>query len=159
MTALYEIAGEYASLMDEGLDLELIADTLEGIEAEFDAKVEQLLAVIKNQQALVEALKTEASRMTARAKQSEAKIDSIKSYIADCMEKTDRKKLTAGVHSLTVREPSASVEIDDYDALPVEFVEYETVAKADKNAIKAALKLGDVPGAHIKYGKPSLIIK
>lgn len=160
MSELYKIANEYASLMSEDLDPEIIADTLEGIEFEFEQKVEQLLAVIKNTAALSDALKAESKSLAERAKAADNRIDSIKRYIAECMEKTERKKITAGIHSLTVRAPSQSVEIEDCNLLPVELVEYETTAKPDKNAIKALLKSGaEVPGASLKYGKPSLIIK
>ncbi|ELD3297862.1 siphovirus Gp157 family protein, partial [Enterobacter hormaechei] len=56
--------------------------------------------------------------------------------------------------------PSKSVEITDASALPPEFVEYETSIKPDKLAIKHQIEAGvDVPGAQIKLGKPSLIIK
>ncbi len=37
--------------MEEGLDTEVIADTIEGIEGEFTDKLEQLIAVMKNKEA------------------------------------------------------------------------------------------------------------
>lgn len=47
MSKLYEIANEYAKLMDSDLEPEMIADTIEGMEGEFTDKIEQLLSVIK----------------------------------------------------------------------------------------------------------------
>lgn len=160
MEALYKISNEYASLMNEDMDPEMIADTLEGIEGEFEAKVEQLLAVVKNQQAYAEALKNESVKLSERSKDATNKADSIKQYIIKCMAQIEKKSITAGIQSLTVRKPSVSVEIEDSNQIPVEYVEYETVAKVDKNAIKLLLKSGkEVPGASLKTGKPSLIIK
>ncbi|ABV04671.1 conserved hypothetical protein [Escherichia coli HS] len=49
MSKLYEIANEYAKLMDSDLEPEMIADTIEGMEGEFTDKIEQLLAIIKNE--------------------------------------------------------------------------------------------------------------
>ena len=64
------------------------------------------------------------------------------------------------MHQVTVRAPSKSVEITDSGALPSEFVEYETNIKPDNLAIKKQLEAGiEVPGAQIKTGKPSLLIK
>ncbi|HGV3786886.1 TPA: siphovirus Gp157 family protein [Escherichia coli] len=52
------------------------------------------------------------------------------------------------------------VEIIDSSALPPEYVEFETTIKADKLAIKHQLKAGiNIPGAQLKVGKPSLLIK
>ena len=52
------------------------------------------------------------------------------------------------------------VEITDEGSLPPEYVEYVTTVKADKLAIKHQLKAGNaIPGASLKLGKPTLIIK
>lgn len=40
MSKLYEIAKDYAKLMDSGLPLEIIADTIEGIESDLTDKIE-----------------------------------------------------------------------------------------------------------------------
>lgn len=45
----------------------MIADTLDGIEWELEAKVEQILAVCKNETAYAEALKEESKRLAERA--------------------------------------------------------------------------------------------
>lgn len=160
MTALYEIANAYASLQNEDLDPDMIADTLEGIDGEFTEKVEQLLSIIKNQSALSAMLKEEAKNLSDRAKACDAKVDNIKQYIIKAMQTTERTKLNAGLHTLTVRKPSKSVNIVDIDALPTEFVKYETLVKADKNLIAEKLKLGEkIEGAELVLGKPSLLIK
>ncbi|UGC97754.1 resistance protein [Pantoea phage PdC23] len=160
MTTLYTIANEFAALSNSDMDPEMIADTLEGIEWDLEVKVEQCLAVCKNELALAEALKEEARKLTERAKAAENRVSSIKEYVAKSLETAGKKSLKAGIHQVTVRAPSKSVEIMDSGALPSEFVEYETVIKADKLAIKKQIEAGiEVPGAQIKTGKPSLIIK
>lgn len=160
MTALYQIANDFAKLADSGMDPELIADTLDGIEWELEAKVEQILAVCKNEQAYADALKEESKNLSDRAKAAENKISSMKEYIARSLETAGKKSLKAGIHQVSIRAPSKSVEIIDASAIPPEFVEYDTVIKPDKLAIKHQIEAGiDVPGALIKLGKPSLIIK
>lgn len=160
MGKLYEIANDYAKLMSEDMDPEMIADTIEGIEGEFEDKLEQMLGLIKNEKAYSEALKAESKALADRSKATENRVTKIQQYIIKCMQTMEKSKLTAGVHSLTVRKPSVSVFIDDADKLPVDLVEYETTVKPDKNAIKIKLKAGEeIPGAHLKTGKPSLLIK
>lgn len=59
MTALYQIANDFAALTDSGMEPEMIADTLDAIEWELEEKVEQCLAVCKNESAYAESLKEE----------------------------------------------------------------------------------------------------
>ncbi|CAM7016336.1 Siphovirus Gp157 family protein [Leclercia adecarboxylata] len=160
MTALYQIANEFARLTDADMDPELIADTLDGIEWELEAKVEQILAACKNEQAYAETLKEESRKLAERAKAAENRVVSMKEYVARSLDTAGKTTIKAGIHQVTVRAPSKSVEITDAASLPAEYVEYETTIKADKLAIKHKLDAGiDIPGARIKIGKPSLIIK
>jgi len=160
MTALYEIANDYAKLMDSDMDAEMIADTLEGIEGELTDKIGQLLAICKNESAYADALKAESKALAERSKASENRISNIRDYIARSLETAGMKSIKAGLHQVSVRAPSKSVEITDASALPAEFVEYDTIIKPDKLAIKHQFEAGiDVPGALIRLGKPSLIIK
>ncbi|BEM22089.1 hypothetical protein SME04J_04550 [Serratia marcescens] len=160
MSKLYDIANDYAKLMDSGLEPDMIADTIEGIDGELVDKVEQLLAICKNEQLYAEALRNESKSLLERASIVENKISSIKEYIARSLETAGKKSIRAGLHQVTVRVPSRQVDITDASILPIEFVEYETVVKPDKLAIKHQLDAGiSVPGAQIKLGKPSLIIK
>lgn len=160
MTALYQIANDFAKLTDADMDPELIADTLDGIEWELEAKVEQILAACKNEQAYAETLKEESKNLAERAKATENRVARMMEYVANSLKTAGKKSLKAGIHQVTVRAPSKSVEITDAAALPAEYVEYETNIKADKLAIKHKLEAGiDIPGARIKIGKPSLIIK
>ncbi len=157
---LYEIANDYAALSNSDMDAETIADTLEGIQGTFEDKAEQVMAVIKNEQALEDALKAEAKALTARATSSANKVKHLKAYLASSINTMELKSVTAGVHKLSTRKGSQSVEIVDVDSLPVEFVEYVTTTKADKNLIKEKLKLGEtVEGAKLVTGKPTLMIK
>lgn len=160
MSKLYEIVNEYAKLMDSDLEPEMIADTIEGMEGEFTDKIEQLLAIIKNESGYAERLKEEAKSLNERAAVIQNKIDSIMTYIASSLEMVGKKKIRAGIHQVTIRKPSETVEIIDSSALPPEYVEFETTIKADKLAIKHQLKAGiNIPGAQLKVGKPSLLIK
>lgn len=160
MTALYEIANDYAKLANEDLEPEMIKDTLDGIEGEFTDKLEQILAIIKNNNGLAEMLKAEAKNLNDRAKALEAKSENLKQYIISSMATMEKSKMNAGIHTITVRKPVPSVQIDDVDSLPAEFVEYQTTVKPDKNLIKEKLKLGqEISGASLVLGKPSLLIK
>lgn len=160
MPKLYDIANEYAQLLNEELPVDMIADTVEAFEGEFTDKVDNILGLIKNEQYTCDALKAEAKKLNERAKATQNRIDNLKSYIIESMNTLDKKSMQAGVHALTVRAPSKSVNIIDAQKLPAEFVEYVTEVKPDKNLIKEKLKLGEqIEGAEMQVGKPSLIVK
>lgn len=53
MSKLYDIANDYAKLMDSGLEPDMIADTIEGIDGELVDKVEQLLAICKTSSSML----------------------------------------------------------------------------------------------------------
>ena len=160
MSALYEISSEYAKLLSEDIDPEMIADTLEGIEGEFTDKVGNMLAMIQNDCAHSLALKEEAKKLNDRASVINNRVERIKSYIAESMETINKKTITSGVHQVTTRKKSVSVDITDLTTLPPSVCEYETMIKADKKEIKKLLIAGEkVNGAALKYGKPSITIK
>lgn len=160
MSKLYEIANEYAELENSGLEAEFIADTLAGIKGEFEDKVENVLKLIKNEQAYTEALKAEAKSLSERAQSSQRKVDSLKEYLVSSIQTSGLKSVRAGTMSATVRAPSNSVEVTDVSKIPLDYVEFETVTKPDKLAIKKLLEAGqEVPGCELKTGKPSLLIK
>ncbi|WP_288654690.1 MULTISPECIES: siphovirus Gp157 family protein [Pantoea] len=160
MTALYKIANEFAALSESGMEPDMIADTLDGIQWELESKVEQCLAICKNEQAYAEALREESNRLLERARAAENRVMRIKEYVATSLETTGKKTLQAGIHQVTVREPAKSVEITDAGSIPPQFVDYETTIKPNKLEIRQQIEAGiPIPGAHLKLGKPSLIIR
>ena len=69
---LYEITGDYLSLMDmmqdSDADEQILADTLEGIEGEFEEKADAYAKIIRNLTAYIDAIKTEEERLSAKRK-------------------------------------------------------------------------------------------
>jgi len=160
MAALYKIANSFASLMNEDLDPELIIDTVEGIEGEFSDKVESLLAIIKNKTSDAKALKAESDNLSARAKAVNNQIEGIKQYIAHSLKTMDKKKITAGLHTVTIRKPVPVLKIADASKLPIELVDIDTVFKPKTADIKNLLKSGEkIEGATLEDGKESILIK
>ncbi len=160
MSKLYEIANEYAQLSNSGMDEEQIKDTLEGISGEFEDKALNILAIIKNELALEAMLKAEAKSLTERAKAAGNHAERLKNYLASTLEVMELPTFSAGVHKLTIRGGAVSVQIDDLEKLPPEYVDYQTTIKPDKNLIKEKIKLGEkIDGASLVVGKSSVIIK
>lgn len=160
MTRLYEIASDYARLSDSDMSAEMIADTLDCIAGEMEVKIENCIAIIKNEVALAEALKAEASNLNERAKFALSRAESLKRYIAESLYLTGMKTIRAGIHQVSTREPVQTVEITNIDDIPADFITWETNPKPLKLEIKKQLEAGvSVPGATLKAGKMSVLIK
>ena len=156
MPALYLIANEYraaaAQLADLDLPPEVVADTLDGLAGELEVKAQSVAYMVRNLEVTAAAIKAFEVEQSARRKAIENRAESLKNYIARCMESTGIEKIEGPGVKLSFRKSSAVV-IDGADLLPSEFMRTPEPPPAapDKPSIAAALKAGrDVPGAHLE---------
>lgn len=159
MTALYLLADEYRAaalkLADLDLDPQTAADTLEGLSGELEVKAQAVAFMTRSIEADAAAMKAWAKTATERAKAAEARADSLRDYLARCMEATGIEKIEGPGVKLSFRKSSAVV-IDGADLIPGEFmrVPEPPPPAPDKVAIAAAIKAGrEVPGAHLESRK------
>ena len=154
---LYELADQFKVLTDV-LDTDFADDqeaglalreALESTQAAFADKLEAIAKIIKNQNADVEALKTEEQRLAAKRKSLESKIDSLKLYAEIQMEYAGLDKLKTPLFNFNVQNNPPSVDVFNPDILPKKFLESQA-PKIDKRGIIDAIKAGEeVPGASI----------
>lgn len=156
MPSLYEIATEYRAsadkLLDSGLPDEVIADTLEGLDGDLQAKAQNTAMVVRNLEGLVLAIKDAEARMYERRKAAENRIAAIKHYILRSMQAGGVSKIETPHMRIAVRKNPQHVEIDAGSQIPGEFwrIPDAPPAEIDKAAIKKALSAGiEVPGAHL----------
>lgn len=99
MSTLYVLTGQLLALMDmledPDADEQAIKDTIEGIEGEYDDKVEGWCRVIKNLDAEYKALKEESKRLADRARVLDNSITRMKTFVMQSMKATG--KTEAGV--------------------------------------------------------------
>ena len=85
MTALYNLATEYRSAADRLHDLdvpeEVIADTLEGLAGEVEAKSTNVAFVVRNLEALADQIKAAEREMAKRRKAIENRAARIRDYL------------------------------------------------------------------------------
>lgn len=132
MAGLFNISNEFEELFesyddlaewadDNGISLENAEtawfDTLDGIEQEFEVKAENLALYIKELNFKAIALKQEEKSLSERRKSIEHRVESIKSYLSDCMNQVHRKKIDGVKASISVRNNAPSLKIQDENAL------------------------------------------
>lgn len=160
MTALYDIAREYrdtaAKLADLDLDEQTLADTLESMAGDLEAKATNTAFVIRNIETAAAAMKEAEAQMAARRKAAENRAARIKDYLLANLIVAGVQKVECPYFKLSVRDNPPAVEIYEPGLIPAEYMKQKPPPppEPDKTAIKDAIKAGqDVPGAKITQGK------
>lgn len=157
---LYELTDNYMQLVElaDQLDEETFRNTLESIQESIEDKVENTAKVIKSIEADVQAIKEEEKRLKERRQALEKKIDSIKDYLKEQLEKAGIDKVKRPTITVSIQKNPPSVKVIDEKLIPSSFM----IAKApelDKKAVLEKLKDGEeVPGVELFQGR-SLRIK
>ncbi|WP_333710040.1 siphovirus Gp157 family protein [Pluralibacter gergoviae] len=137
-----------------------IADTIEGEELALGDKFDGIMSLVRNLEGQAKTVAEEAVRLSDRKKSFEGQAKNLKGYILKCMQAAELKSFKTERNTLTVREGSLSVIIDDENQRPDELVSVVTVVAPDKNTIKAAIEAGtEVKGAHLEVGAETLQVR
>ena len=96
----------------------------------------------------IQGLKAEIDRLTKIKKAKENAVERLKNNVEYAMKQKGIEKLEVGTFKAYYKK-SESVEITNLDVIPADYTRVEI--KADKVAIKKAIKAGEVvDGAHIQ---------
>ena len=143
---LYEITDEVL-LAYENIDEENGngREALAYWQAEFDYKLENCAKAVQNLRAEEEALRNEAQRLLARAGTAKTRVQSLKEYIQNQMERVGLKKAKAGLFSFNIQNSPLRVDINDEGLVPQEFWS-RTQVIFDKKKIGEHIKeTGEIP--------------
>lgn len=158
---LYELTDEWQQLLelmeDPDVDDQVIADTLEAIGGEIEAKADGYAMVMAQLKADCEAIKFEETRLSCRRKVFENNIERMKKNLQNAMEMTGKTKFKTTLFSYNVQNNPASVVIDDATKIPAQFL-IQQEPKIDKKSIKEFLSENTADFAHLENTK-SLRIK
>jgi chaperonin cofactor prefoldin len=164
VSRLYEITGDILALQEmleaELDDPQMLQDTLEGVQGEYEFKLESYCKVIKNLEADAEALKNEAKRLTDRRKVLENNIDRLKKAMFESMKATNTPKVKGQLFTVAIQKNGGKLPIIvdvDVTELPDELV--KVVESPDLEAIGKLLEKGESPLAHYGERGESLRIK
>jgi hypothetical protein len=144
MATLYEIDKAILECVDAETG-EIIDDkALEELELARDNKIENIACWIKNLKADAESYKKEKEVFIQKEKAAKNKAESLKRYLEMAL---GGEKFKTSKVSISYRK-SEIIEIDEIEKLSDKFIKIEK--KADKKAIKAAIKEGaEIVGARI----------
>ena len=154
-------AAEDDMLIDaETGELISVSQALDALRMEREAKLENVACWVKNLSAEADAIREEENRLIKRRKAAETKAANLKAWLLAAMTSEDgtTDKLKTGRVSISVKRNPPSTVVDD-ELLPSTYKVAKITYQANKELIKRELLAGgEVPGAHLEYGR-SVIIK
>lgn len=160
MTQLYLLANEYreaaAKLADLDLDDQTIADTLEGLSGDLEAKVVNVAMAARNFEAAAAQIKDAEAAMAARRKVLENRAANIRRYLMNCLQAVGIKKIESPHFAVAVKSNPVAVDVFDAAQIPADFTRppEPQAPTPDKAKIKEALQAGrEVSGARLVTGR------
>jgi predicted nuclease with TOPRIM domain len=164
VSRLYDITGNILTLqelLESPLeDEDILKDTLEAIQGEYEAKIEAYCKVIKNIEADMEALKTEAKRLTDKRKVLENNVDRLKKAMFESMKATNTPKVSKGIFTVSIQRNGGKlpviVDVETAD-LPHDCIKVQMTP--DLEAIAKLIDSGNTQYAHYGERGESLRIK
>lgn len=146
---LYELSQNFRNLQqvlenageDENLK-ELVINSMKGLECDLSTKVENIVRLIKNLQAEVEALKAEEKRLAKERKTRENKIENLQGYLFDTISGLEKREVKGGIFTVSIKKNPPKTVVEDLNAIPKQFI--VNTPSVDKKMIKEALKNGEI---------------
>lgn len=162
---LYQIADQYLvdlqKLQDMDMDDQTLADTLEGMSGDLEIKAANVAMFVRNLESTAKAIKDAEKSMADRRKSIESRIDRIKAYLHENMERTGITKIECPYFVLSVRKNPPALKIIDPDKIPDKYFTIPDLPppELNKDLLKSDLKNGvEIDGAILTAGS-SLQIK
>jgi hypothetical protein len=152
---LYQITDRYREalllLSDPELPREVVNDTLEAIEGEFESKALAVAAFIGNLELEAAAVREVEERMTKRRKALEGRAESLREYLHFHMKRLKMQEVKSAEITAKIKRNPPRVVIDNEALLPDEYKEMELTLTVRKQLVQKALGEGrPVPGAHLE---------
>ena len=161
---LYEITGDYLRLLemmedqDTVMDTQVLADTLDAIEGEFEIKADGYARVIRELEADAKKYETEIRRMQGWMEVIKNRTKMIKQHLYDSMKATGKLKFKTDLFSFGIQKNGGlqPLEIVPDVEIPDEYCRKEP----DNTKIRDALKAGkELPFAVLKERGEHLSIR
>ena len=146
MSKLYELAGQYNQLWDmvnDETDLEVLQDTMEGIEGEITDKAESIAKLMKSIEADENGIKAEEERLYARRTALKNRRESIKAYLESQLIGAGIDKVKGTMFTVSIQNNPPSVNIQNDATVPDKYYVPQP-PKLDKKSLLDDLKSGAV---------------
>ena len=153
MASIYELKGQYKLLENaiaENPDDEELKELLDSISGDIENKADNYAKLIKNLEAIRDAKKAEAKRLTDGANSIDRNIDRLKANLMEAMVETGKTKFKTDLFNFGVQKNGGlePLVVDvTVDEIPDEFI--KVTKDVDKDALRKYIKeTGDFSYGH-----------
>jgi hypothetical protein len=157
---LYQITERFQSLNaladSDDIPADVIRDTLESVNAEWDDKAEAVAQLILNLESSALSIEAAAEAQAERARRLAARADQLRAYLLFQMQATGRPKLERDAITIAVLNNPQKVVIDNQADVPAAFMVQKPPPPPapDRIAIGKAFKAGEsVAGCHVEVNQ------
>jgi Siphovirus Gp157 len=158
---LFEITSQFKALAaledSDELPPEVIADTLEGLEGDFEAKTIAVAKFILSLEANAAAIEKAADAMALRAARISKRAESIRHYLLLQMQIVNwNRKIEADDIVIARRNNPVAVQVSDERTVPKDYWRQPPAPppQLDKKLIKEKLQAGvEIPGCYLEAGE------
>ena len=162
---LYELTADYLALQelmeDPEVDAQVIADTLEAIEGDFEVKAENYAKMIRNMEGSILAIEAEQDKLAAKKAILKGNAKRLKDNLQAAMIATGKRKFKTDLFSFNIQKNGGKapviLDVKDTSELPDELVRIKE--EPDLDAIRTLCEKGDCKYAHLGERGESLRIK
>tara|TARA_R110000744_G_scaffold246942_1_gene363442 strand:+ start:11387 stop:11884 length:498 start_codon:yes stop_codon:yes gene_type:complete len=160
---LTEAMKDVQAMLDEGVPIEQLQDTLNDLNCDFQDKAKNVLFAIANLKAESEMISAEIKRLSGKSKAKDNQVASLRDYLLYNMQELNSGKIDNGVMSASIRKGAPTLQINNEDLIPVEYKVIKTSVSTDKKGLLKAIKELEegekIEGAEVVAGKNTLTIK
>lgn len=157
MASLFELTGKYLevkNLAEQGVDEQIIMDTLESIDDEIETKADGYAVVIKHLKGNVQTIDEEIKRLQQLKSTHKNTEERMKENLLDSMKYTGKTKFKTGLNSFSIRKNPPSLQVIDEGMIPDEY--FITSKSLDKKTLMQYMKdndINDYEGARLQQGE------
>ena len=159
---IYELKENWKKIADmlyeEDIDEQCVLDTLESIEGDIEDKADSYAKIIKEFEALRDARKAEAKRLTESASALDNRIKFLKGNLFNVMKETGKTKFNTELFSFNICKNGGKQALTIDGEVPEEFT--KVIIENDTDKIRQAIEDGEnLPFAHLEPRGESLRIR
>ena len=150
MSSLYNLKEDYKRVLElqaEGVDEEVIKDTLESIDDAIEDKADSYSYVIREKKGQNDTIDEEIKRLQALKRSNNNLIKLLQENLYEAMTSTGKTKFKTDLNSFWIQKNPMSIEIKYEDNIPEEF--YVTERKLQRRDLINYVKNNEIDGVEL----------
>ena len=150
MSSLYNLKEDYKRVLElqaEGVDEEVIKDTLESIDDAIEDKADSYSYVIREKKGQNDTIDEEIKRLQALKRSNNNLIKLLQENLYEVMKETGKTKFKTALNSFWIQKNPMSIDIKYEDNIPEEF--YVTERKLQRRDLINYVKNNEIDGVEL----------